>query len=256
VKIARFIPLVIIPLLFACFPKKPEIPMVEVPSGPLMEALEQHSRAFSSMKAIAGVRVVRKDRRRSFESVGILINGRNQFRMEAYGPLGQTLVTLLWNGNDLFLEMGGQRRTMQPGSSGLERVLGADVDPGDLSSIFSGNIPGILSGPSAALLCTDNNSCILELRRENTLVKVYPDRGWGPALSRIPPYQVYRDGKLVYAVKFDSHEEVSGYLLPKRVIVENPEKRISLIVEYEETEVNVPVDDQLFHIPESGSIYP
>ncbi len=253
-KIFRFIPFVIVPLLFSCIPKKPEIPMIEVPAGPLVQALEQRSRSFSSLKALAGIQVVKKDRKRSFESVGILLNKQERFKIEVYGPLGQTLITLLWNGNDVLLDYEGRVRTIPSKSPVLERVLGADVDPAELCAILSGNIPGMAAGSHPRLLCAQDGRCVLELREDDMVVRVHQNTGWESAEINAPNYEVYRGGKLLYQVRFESFERLSGYALPKKIVVENPAKRMSLLVEYSDAEVNRPLDIRTFSMPQAEDL--
>ncbi|HUJ17456.1 MAG TPA: hypothetical protein VL197_05625 [Nitrospirota bacterium] len=251
-KTSRLVALVLVPLLASCLPKVPEIPMTEAPAGPLVQALEEHSRSFSTLKAIAGIRAARRDRRRSFDNVGILVNGQKQFRIEAFGPLGESLVTLLWDGNQVMLDLSGERRMMDPKNPALERILGADVDPADLCTILSGNVPGILADSRSRMLCAPNGSCVLELTRGATVVKVRPPLGWELPLSILPPFEVYRGGTLVYQVRYESIEPVAGYSLPRRIVVENPEKRASLVVDYAEADVNGPLDAGAFTITGGG----
>lgn len=248
-KASRLIPFIILPLLFACVHRKPEIPMTEAPAGPLVQALEQRGRAFSTLKAIASIRVVRKDRKRSFESVGILVNGQEQFRIEAYTPLGQTVVMVIWDGRDVMLDLEGERRLLEPGSRALERVLGADVDPAELCAILSGNIPGILEGSQPKLLCAGDGRCVLELRREDRLVRVYPETGRESSEPVVRSYDVSRGKHPAYQVKFESFQTISGYSLPMKIVVENRDKRMSLTVEYAEAELKVPLDARAFMIP-------
>jgi hypothetical protein len=246
VKLSRLIPVAVIPLLFSCLPKQPEIPMTEVPAGPLVQALEQRRQSFSTLKALASVLAVRKDRKRSFESVGILLKGREELRIEAYGPLGETLITLLWTGKDVLLDLQGKRRVLEPKGPGLERLLGVDMGPAELCAVLSGNVPGVAAASRAALLCAPDNRCVLELRGEDTLVRVPLDGGRAPEDGSVPSYEVYRGKKMIYRASFGSFERVSGYLLPKRIVVENPGKRASLTVEYADVDVNVPLDEGAF----------
>lgn len=248
-KPSRILPLILLPLLFACAPKKIEIPMTEAPSGPLVQALEERNRSFRSLRALAGVTVTRRDRRRSFESVAVLVTGRDQFKLEAYGPLGQALATVLWRGEDLFIDMNGEQRVLQPKGAALERVLGAEMAPADLCAILSGNIPGIGLSPASRMLCAPNNSCILELSAGDRVVKVYPAIGWEPGASSLPVFEVYQDKKMIYRVRYGSFEPAGGYDLPRKIIVENPGNRASLTVEYAEAEVNVALDPALFFMP-------
>lgn len=250
-KTTALIPFVILPLLFACLPKKPEIPMIEAPAEPVVESLGRHRQSFATLKALGSIRAVRKDRRRSFENAGILVNGESQFRIEAYGPLGQALLTVLWDGKEILLDMAGERRLIPSGSSGLERLLGAEVPPADLCAILSGNVPGILDSPRSRMFCSPNGSCSLELVRGDVLVKVLLPPGWDPSLS-IPSYEVHRGRTLIYRVRYESFMQVSGYLLPVKIIVENTAKRVSLTVEYDDVEVNLPLDDRSFSLSGAG----
>lgn len=250
-KIARLISLILIPFLFAC-PKKPEIPMTEVPAGPLLRALEDRNRAFSSLRAIAEIRVSRKDRKRSFDSVGILVNNRNQFRIEAYGPLGQTLVTLISNGKEVLLDLEGQRRLLEPGSWQLERVLGANLGPAELCAVLSGNIPLPASDSNSRLLCAADGRCLLEVRDGETLVRVRQDAAGESEESPIRSYEVYRADRPIYQVTFESFARISGYALPMKISVENRDRKMTLTVTYSEADVNVPLNVRAFVIPEAG----
>jgi hypothetical protein len=140
VKISRLIPFVIIPLLFACLPKKPEIPLTEVPSGPLVQMLEQRRQSFSGLKAVVSVETVRSGRKRAYDTVGIMIDGQRRLRAEVFGPLGQSMMTLVWDGADVAVRL-DDGRVVMPGQAGLERILGIAMDAGELCGALSGNIP-------------------------------------------------------------------------------------------------------------------
>jgi hypothetical protein len=131
VKTRRLISLIVVPFLFACFPKKPEISLMEVPAAPFVQAFEQRRRSFQSLKAAAAVQAVRKGRKRTYESVGILLHAQNKFRIDAYGPLGQPMLAILWNGKEVLLRLPGEAGALAPKHSGLERLLGVLHGPGE-----------------------------------------------------------------------------------------------------------------------------
>jgi hypothetical protein len=244
----------IIPLLFACFPKKSEIPMIEAPAGPFVQALEQRARSFSSLRAFAEMQTVRKDKKRSFESVAVLVKGQERFRIEAYGPLGQSMATVLWNGKELVIDLAGERRVLPPNSFVLERVLGADLDPAELCAILSGNIPGVIAAYQPGLFCAPDGSCVLELRRDEMLVRVRQAAGRESGPFVLSSWEMFRNGKFVYRVNYDFSPEGAGYSVPSGIRVENPERRMSLSMKYTESEVNVPIDDQLFRSLDSEGL--
>lgn len=251
-KIRRIIPLIIIPLLFACHPKKPEIPTTEVPAGPLVHALEQRGESFSSLKALASVRIVRKGRKRVFESSAVLLRGQEQFRIEAYGPLGETLMTLVWSGEEMLLDLEGRRRLA--GRSELARLIGADVDPAELAAVLAGNIPAAFPLSTARLFCSPEGICVLELRDGDRILRVHHQGSDGEADPfTIRFFRIYQGDRLVYQARFSNFAEISGYSLPQAIVMENPGKRVSLTVQYLEAEVNAPLDARLFMISGAGA---
>lgn len=248
----RLLSALLVPLLFSCTPKKIEIPMMEVPSGQLVQALTDRAHSFQSLRALASITVARKGRKRSFESVAVLVAGRDRFKLEAYSPLGQTIATVLWGGGDVFVEMNGEQRQLPPQSAVLERILGAEVLPADLCALLSGNIPGIPGGGHAKMRCAPNNSCVLEQREGEREIRVYPAMGWESGSSSLPVFEVYQGTTLVYRVRYGSFEASAGYDLPRLIIVESPGKQMTLTVIYAEAEVNLPLDASLFDMPASG----
>jgi hypothetical protein len=63
---------------------------------------------------------------------------------------------------------------------------------------------------------------------------------------RIESGERYRGDDLVYTARFDSQEMIGGYLFPKRVTVENADRKTALTIEYQDVEVNVPIEDSAF----------
>jgi hypothetical protein len=256
VKTAGLVCLVIIPLLFSCFPKKTEIPLPEVPALPLMQALEQRRQMFAGLKAVASVETVRSGRKRSYDTVGIVIEGQQRLRIEAYGPLGQSLVTLVWDGADVLLRL-DDGRVLMPGPAGLERLLGVAMDAGELCAVLTGNLPAAVSSKEARAFQGDG-STVIELSSGDLLRRwsvLLSDPGPGQSI-RITTSELYRSGKLVYRARYEQAETLSRYLMAKVVRVENPGKKVSLTVEYNEMDVNAPLGDDAFKLldgAEAGS---
>jgi hypothetical protein len=68
--------------------------------------------------------------------------------------------------------------------------------------------------------------------------------------------ELYRSDKLVYRARYEQAEPISQYLMAKIVRIENPDKKVSLTVEYDEMDVNVPLGDDAFKLldgAETGS---
>ncbi len=255
-KTTRVIAFIVISLLLACAPKKPEIPMTAVPADPLLQALERHRKSFTGLKAVAGVEIVKRDRKRTLETVGVVVDGQRRLRMEAYGPLGESLMAVVWDGRDIFIRQPGEEGVVQPGPAGLERLFGEGLEASELCALLSGNIPD--AGVSAAaLLCRQNGDCVLELRKGDLLRRVRVSAseerpGWEP---RILAYELLRKGKLLFQARFDEFAEISHYRLPMKIVIENPAGKLQLTVLYSEAEVNTPISDEVFSLTdEAGAI--
>jgi hypothetical protein len=255
VKPSRFVALIAVVFLFACLPKKPELPGAEVPAGHFIQALEQQRRAFTALKAIASVDVVRRGQKRSFDAVGIVLDAQRRLRVEAFSPLGQSLVALVWDGNDVLLRMQDDERIMRPGQAGIERLLGISVEAKDLCAILSGTITEIARPLDARVFCTQNKACVIEMPEEGDTVRrvrlLPPSPSPSPAV-RIDVQELYRSNTLVYRTRYERMQEVSRVLLPRTIVIENPSKGVIITIEYAEADVNVAVDDDMFTLSDQG----
>jgi hypothetical protein len=251
-KTRRIIALIAVFFLFSCLPKKPEIPGTEVPAGPLVQALEHQRQAFTGLTAIANVDVVRRGKKRSFDTVGIVLDARCRLRVEAFGPLGQSLIALIWDGNDVLLRMQGDDRIVRPGQAGIERLLGMKVEAKDLCDIFSGTVTDITRPLEARAFCTQNKACVIELPEGDTVRRVRvlpPSSGPAPAV-RIAVHELYWSDTLVHRTRYERMQEISHVLLPRTIVIENPEKGVTITIEYTEADVNIPIADEVFTLSE------
>jgi hypothetical protein len=253
VKALRPLLFVVLSLLSACLPKLPEIPLTEVPAGPLVQELEQRRQAFTGLKATAAIQAVRKGRKRAFDNVSILLAAQDRLRLEAYGPLGQSVLALVWNGREVLLRLPGQDRVVRPGAFGLERLLGAGLEVQELCAALSGNIPPVPKSAAVSAACSEGNRiCEVTVRQGDLVRRVQvANRSAGPGSLPVPAVsELYRDGKLVFRALFEEVLETSPYLMPRTVIIENPDKEFSLTINYAEVDVNVPIDETLFSLPD------
>ncbi len=250
-KIFRLIPFIIIPLLFACLPKKPEIFLPVIPSGPLIQELEQRRQSFLGLKALAGVETYRSGRKRAYDTVGIVLDGQRRLRVEAYGPLGQSLATLIWDGSEVLLRR-DDGRVSRPGQAGLERILGIAMDAGELCAVLSGNVPATAQPAETRAYREPDGGSLIEMTtadKRRLFHVASPGSGRGQSI-RITDSELYRSGKLVYRVRYGQSETGSQYAVPKTVLIENPERNAWLAVEYHEAEVNVTPTDEAFTLQE------
>ncbi len=238
-----------LPLLFACAPRMPGLPGPEAPAGPLHQAIEERQQAFMGLTGLASVQAARKGRKRTFETVGIAIRPPEKIRMEAYGPLG-ALALLVWNGQFGEFRMQGSHRLLTPSGSGLEKLLGVDAGPGELGAALWGGLPqGAVGSGSSAAYCGPRAGCVLEIRQDSLIRRVSfaPTAASGSGM-RIMGSELYRAGELVYRARFEELEDRLGFLVPMKIVIENPDRHVAVTIRYQEVDVNIPVSDELFRV--------
>lgn len=238
------LPLLILLFLAACAPRVPEPLLSDVPPGPLLQALEQRSRTFLSLKATASAQAFRKGRRLGLDNVGVLIRSRERFRIDAYGPLGQPIIEIAWNGSEVQLRQYGEPVPPRPGT-GLERYLGADIEPGELCAVLTGNIPSLAGASGAHARCSGNN-CILELEQGDLVRRIQLAPPGAGTEVRPAVYELSRSGILLLRARFEQWMTAANYAVPRQVILENPERKAGLTLLYEDIELNTALDEGAF----------
>ncbi len=250
-KVSRLFVLVALSFLFACSPLKPEIFTIPVPAGPLIHELEQHRQSFSSLKAVAHVEIKKRGQKRTFDNVAIVVDDQHRFRIEAYGPLGQSLMAVVWTGKDVLALLPDKDKVVQTEPAGLQNLLGQGLEPSEICAVLSGNIPILDAATSASQRCSPEGACILELRdngNNNVVRRINVANGSGPKGQslQIQTYELSRSNKILFRTRFGRVEKILDYLLPMQIEIENLEKNLVLTVVYSDVELNSPVNDEVF----------
>jgi len=217
--------------------------MTEVPAAPLVRELDRRRESFSGLKAAARVQTERKGRKRVYESVALLQQGQAKFRIEGYGALGEPVFDALWDGKDLMLRMPGEADLVRTGPWAFERLIGFPLAPSELAAVLSGNVPPVRKSEEARARCSEDGRCVVEFRND--------DARWRVHIVPASPFRIesgerYSGDDLVYTARFDAQEMIGGYLFPKRITVENADRKAALTIEYQDVEVNAPVEDRAF----------
>lgn len=243
--------LMVIAALPACTPKRiPDISFPPVPPQQLVRALAERRDAFRGLKALASVRIARKERVRSFETVGILLQAQQKLRMEAFGPFGESLVTLVWDGRDVLVAQAGDARVINTGRFGMERLIGA-AEPVDLAAALSGNIPARAEEAPAKAYCSREGICVIDLRGNDQVRRLWirqETSAGGPAPVELQAQELYRSGRLQFRVRYADHQTLSGYGIPMKIMIEHPERNTVLTVEYSEAELAESIPQELFSL--------
>lgn len=247
----------VFPLLSACVAAPPEIPLHEVPAGPIVTALQQRRQAFTGMKAVARVETERKGRKRVYESVAILQQRFDKLRVEAYGPMGESIFALVWDGTDVLVRKAGESEPMKVGQFGLERIMGVPLSPADLCSILSGNIPNIPDNAGATVRCAQAGWCLADLRHDDQRWRVkFEPTGGANGNMRIDAIELYRGERVVFRSAFIYLKEGVNQVFPNPtgIHIDNPDRDMSVTVAYEDVDRNVPVEDSAFVLVGEGAV--
>lgn len=237
----------LLPLLAACQFRPPAIPYHEIPAAPLAQDLELQRRSYPGVKALARVETDRKGRKRAYESVAVLQRGLSKFRVEGYGPMGEQLFALVWDGASLGLRSPGHAGMTTVGNGSLDRLLGIALAPADLAAVLSGNAPAASGEGVAAAGCSSDGRCAVDLPAADGVWRVHALRTGGGSL-RVDALERYQGSSLAFRVRYEERGGAGGAGFPRRVAVESPSQRITLRVEYQEAELTVPADDAAFSL--------
>jgi hypothetical protein len=221
--------------------------MTEVPAGPLLHALEQQRLSITGLKALASVQVTGGFRKRAFDTVGIVIDGRRRLRFEAFDPLGRALIILVWNGQEFLLRVPDDEKNQQPGRVDIEKVLGVNVEGAELCAALSGVVPEIAQPSTARASCAQDGVCVLEISGNGTMrrVRITTASGAPGPSVRLVTQELYQSGSLIYRAFYTRKADQSP-VVPGTVRIENPSKNAAFLIEYTEVDVNAPVEDELF----------
>ena len=232
-------------LLPACASHLPPIPYPAVPSAPLVRSLDEQRQRFQSLKALARVETVRKGKRRVYESVAIVQRGLDRLRIEGYGPLGETLFVLLWDGTNVLVQSPDTSGVRSIGPGGLERLLGVGLTPEDLCAVLVGSAPPAASAAGSAAGCSTDGRCALDAEEGGGRWRVLM-RPRSDGAVVIDAIERYRGASIAFQVRYEGTSGAGAYVLPRRVVVQDTRQQAALTVEYLDAEVNIPVSESLF----------
>lgn len=241
--------LILPPLLTACFSMKPEPYPTEMPAGPVLQALRQQQERVQNIKALALIEISRLGVKRTFDTVGIVIDRQQRLRFEAYGPLGQSVTAAVWTGKEALIRKPGASAVERTGPEGLERFLGNGLNPAVLCAILSGSNPVYAEDAQVSFRCGVEQRCRLELRQGEEIREIrlrYPSApGQEPRLLSL---DLMRLGTNVLHASFDDYAEVKGVQFPRRIRIDLPDAKI--LVDYRDVELKASITDDIFDLSE------
>jgi hypothetical protein len=129
-------------------------------------------------------------------------------------------------------------------------LFGAGLDVQELCAALAGNIPPVPASAVVSAACGRGDLCEVTIRQGDLVRRVQVVNHPSASGSMPTPVisELHRSGKLVYRARFEQVAEIAHYLMPRAVIIENPEKKFSLTVGYTDVDVNVSIDRSLFSL--------
>jgi hypothetical protein len=242
-------------LLSACHVTPPGVPLSDVPSDPFVQALQQRRSSFTAMKGIARIESDHRGRTHAYESVAIILKGQERFRVEGYGPMGEAIFTVMWDGTDIFLKRAEDERARKTGQFGFERMLGVSLSPSDLCAILSGNMPAVPADAATSAQCSQAGWCIVTFLHDDLQwkVKVVPPQSAQDSIV-IERMELFRNGKEVLSSWYVYKDHDWPRQFPSAVGLAQKDRKGSLLVQYQDVDVNVPLDDSVFSIGEGAAL--
>lgn len=233
-------------VLPACAARVPVIPYPSADPAPLAQAIEEQRQRFTSLRSLARIETEQKGRRRVYESVAIVQRKFERLRVEGYGPLGQTLFTILLNGTDLTVLQpdGSGPRTLK--GSDLRYVIGVALEPADLCAVLAGGAPRFSPGGAIAAGCSSDGRCAVDVPEGDGRWRVHVRRAGPDGRIAVDAVERYDGAKLLFLIRYEDRIEAGGYALPRRVVVQDPGREASMTVEYLDAEVGGTLADDLF----------
>ena len=182
----------------------------------------------------------------------LYLMGNARLRLEVFGPLGQSVMALVWDGRDIFLRKPDHDRVERSGQEGFAQFFGKGLEIRDLCALLSGNIPELAQPYDAAQFCGQSNTdCFLEIRQGSLMRRVWVAYSVSsPARDmQVVSQELYQAGNLIYRVRFKQPEIIASYHLPLKIEIENLDDNLKLTIEYSsEIEINIPLSDDIFSL--------
>jgi hypothetical protein len=127
-------------------------------------------------------------------------------------------------------------------------MLALPISPADLSALLTGNVPAFPAAARARAGCGSDGKCIVDLGYDDLRLRVFFAPGALAGDRVVEGAELRRGNSLVFRSDFVRPVGASAAEIPRRIVIENPDEKVRLIVDYEEAET-VSVEDALFAFP-------
>ncbi len=252
----RFLPLLVVSLLFNACAAIPVLPPGIPPAEEILQQVDARQQALQGLKGLAEVKV--SSSQNTLQGRQVLFARRPAFlRVETLSPLGTPLFYAVTDGQKLNLYQPGENRYYQGffRAGSLSLALPPDLSPSEVVSFLLDGIPKMNYEKASIGAEREEGLWVLELRS--------PSRGeiqtlWvHPQSFYIVHAEISRPG-FFYRVAFDDFRPTSGTLFPRRMRLTSSDPPTKVAVEFQEMELNPDweAQDFLLPIPRGAKVLP
>jgi hypothetical protein len=216
----------------------------------LLDAMKTKGGLLSSLRA-SGTVLMRRDAKRVKAHMLVLVRRPANLRFETESFFDQPISILVTDGMRFSLwDMDKGRFLVGPATpANISRVIPIPMDGPDVVGIMAGDPPMIAYARSSLTWDESENQyrLVLSNSRQEQTILVHPVR------LRPSHIRCREGGKLLYRLDYsDWQDRKEGPSVPREVVFEMPADDIKLRVRLRNTEINVPLADEMFelHPPE------
>lgn len=220
----------------------------------ILKGLEIAHERVNSLKGLANVNAVASDNGANVKEV-MVVKRPGKLRFETIGLFGSPILVMATDGLMLTMHMPAENRFSRRELSSAAipfpfNLLGA----GEVADIFLGSTP-VVQYSSSRIEYSDNGNYLLTLGSSDGLKKQVISLEAGTL--RLMRSEI-KDGErgIDVSINYSDYQDVSGISFPKEIKVKSSPNPNSLIIRYEDIELNPEIDDDLFVLvpPATGNV--
>ncbi len=218
------------------FPKADEI----------LKGLESARERVCSLKGLANVKVVAGGNGASVKEV-MVVKRPGKMRLETIGLFGSPILIMATDGWMLTMHMPAENRFSRKELSSESVPFPFNLlAAGEIADIFLGSTP-VVQYSSNNIEYPDNGNYLLTLGSSDGLKKQVISLEAGT--FRLLRSEI-KDGErgIAVSINYSDYQDVSGISFPKEIKVESSLNPASLLIRYEDIELNPEIGDELFEL--------
>lgn len=191
----------------------------------------------------------RTDQGKVKATVRLMVQRGGKLRFDAVTPFDTPLATLVSDGESFTLVDAKQNRHFHGPASpcNIARLLQVALAPDDVLTVLGGSTPLIQHESATLAWDSRGNAEVLTLKGKHLTQTVRldgTDRRWDLLRSEIRDHK----GKTLLRIAGDAYRKVGGLRVPRRVSVDQPERKAELELTFKQQEINLTLPPAAFQL--------